>query len=240
MNFFFKQSKIVIDCLTTNINAFDYFPIQKSASFYPNWWKNLPKYNNVQHANGLEINKSTMKGCDGLLSLYSQGFMIPIWSDLVIETQGTNYRYQFADETSIIGHHDLQQMSQEFSNFVHVKIQSPWRLKENKGIKFAFIQPSYNQVKTLLDWQVLPGVVDFKYQSATNINLICAKGRRFEIAAGLPMAQLIPLSEKEIDLRLHMVDFNDVEHKRMLNNHYPFFVGSHRKLKKILDNKKGS
>jgi len=240
MNFFIKRSKVVIDCFTDNLNAAEYFPIKESNNFYPEWWKNLDKTHIVAESSGIEIPKSTMKSCDGLIALYQQGFMLPLWSDLIVETQGNGFRYTFADELGHIGSHDYEQMSTEFISYIHFKIHSPWFIKENKGVQFLFTQPSYNQVKTLCDWHILPGVIDFKYQHATNINFIAPRGKRIQLTAGHPLAQLIPLTDKEIELRNHLIDPSNIENLKIKNNFYPFFRGSYKKLKKIIDQKEKS
>lgn len=237
MNFFIKRSKITIDCFTDNFNAAEYFPIKEATSFYPDWWKNLDKTHVVGEPSGIEIAKSTMKSCDGFIALYKHGFMIPLWSDLIVETQANGFRYTFADELSQIGTHDYDQMSTEFIKYVHFKIQSPWFLKESKGVEFLFAQPSYNQVKTLSDFHILPGVVDFKYQHATNINFVAPRGRRIQISAGSPVAHLIPLTEKEIELKIHMIDPTNMEDLKIKNTFYPFFRGSYKKIKKLIDEK---
>ncbi len=235
INFFFKKPKIYIDCFTSNLNAFELFPIQESVNFYPDWWKTLPKTHTSIAEEGIEIQRPTMKSCDGFTALYQKGFMIPLWSDLVIETQQNGYRYRFADDTSDISSHDFNQMSKEFMAYIHFKITSPWRIREKEGIKFLFFQPSYNHIRTLLEWHVVPGMVDFKYQYATNINFLTAKNRRFELSAGLPLVHLVPLTEKEIVVRTHIVDKNNHDEMKLFNDMYPFFSGSYRKIKKIID-----
>jgi hypothetical protein len=234
--FFFKKSKIVVDCFTTNLNASELFPIQESTNFFPDWWKNLPKFHSVPDNNGLEIQRPTMKGCDGFTALYQQGFMIPLWSDLIIETHQNGFRYNFADqELSKIGNHDYEQMSTEFLPYIQFKIQSPWYLKEKTGVKFLMTQPSYNHVRALLDWHMMPGVIDFKYQHASNINLLAPRGRRFEMFAGQPLAHLIPLSDLAVEIKTHVIKNDDLEGLKLLNNNYPFFNGAYRKMKKIID-----
>jgi hypothetical protein len=235
ISFFFKRQKIVLDCFTTNINSFDYFPIDKASNFYPDWWKSYPKSYPDINEQGIKVERSTIKRCDGLIDLYQQGFMIPLWSDLILETHPNGFKYTFADGNSVVEDHDYNQMSNEFIQYIHFKLRSPWKIRDKKGTKFAFVQPSYNHVKTLTNWHVLPGVIDFKYQHATNINFVAGRGQRFEIKAGHPLAHVIPLSDKEIEIKCHVVDPLNSEHQQILNNHYPFFNGSHKKIKKIIN-----
>jgi hypothetical protein len=78
-------------------------------------------------------------------------------------------------------------------------------------------------------------VIDFKYQHSSNINFIAPRGRRFEMFAGQPLAHIIPLSDKNIEIKTHVIMNNDLEGLKLLNNNYPFFNRSHRKMKKIID-----
>jgi hypothetical protein len=92
-------------------------------------------------------------------------------------------------------------------------------------------------VQTLTSWHVLPGVIDFKYQHATNVNFVAPRGKRFQMTAGMPLAQLIPLTDKEVDLRLHMIDPTKIDDLRIKNSFYPFFTGSYKKMKKLINEK---
>jgi len=233
-NFFIRRGKITVDCFTYNLNALEYFPIQEAVNFYPEWWKNVPKYHTTHDSQGLELKRSTIKSCNGLIDLYQQGFMIPLWSDLVVETMANGFRYNFAEgDQNEIGRHDYEQMSDEFLPYIHFKIMSPWRLRERSGVKFLFTQPTYNHVKTILDWHIMSGVVDFQYQNATNINILAPRGRRFEMPAGHVMAHIIPLTDKEVIIKNHFLDKKDIDNIRLFSNNYPFFNGSYRKMKKL-------
>lgn len=235
-NFIFKKKKIVLECFCTKPNALQYFPLAPAAKFLPDWWKKLPKSYEVEHENGIRFNRPTLKACDGFSSLYKRGFMIPLWSDLIVETDSMGFKWVFADgDTNQIGFHDIQQMSTEWQNYMQFKITSPWFIRERTGVKFAFIQPSYNQVKEIFDWHAIPGVVDFKYQHSTNINIVAPRGRRFEISAGRPLAHLIPLSDDDIELEIKIVDSNNMEDKMVINPWYPWFNGSYKKGKKIIE-----
>jgi hypothetical protein len=236
--FFIKRSKITVDCFTSNINALEYFPIAQASEFYPEWWKSLPKFHSTVDENGLEIKKVTMKSCDGFIDLYRHGFIIPLWSDLIIETMPNGFRYNFAEGShNEIGRHDYEQMSNEFINYIHFKIMSPWRLREKSEVKFLFFQPSYNNVSTLLDWHIMPGMMDFSYQHATNINILAPRGKRFEIPAGCPVAHIIPITDKDVEIKTHFLDVKDVDSVKLFYNNYPFFNGSYKKMKKLQQEK---
>jgi hypothetical protein len=173
-SFFTRRKKIVVDCFTANPNAYDLFPIDKANKFHPDWWKRLPNRFVTESAGGIPLEQSTMKGCIGFKNLYSSGFVIPLWSDLKLQTHGQNYSFQFADNISQIGFHPLEQLGTEFSQYTHVKLVSPWRI----------------------------------------------------------MVHLIPLSENDVEIKLHLVGPNDIM-RVMNNNSFPFFVNGYLESRRI-------
>ena len=80
---------------------------------------------------------------------------------------------------------------------------------DNKKIDIIWQQPSYNLIKHFHKLHILPGVVNYKYQSGTNINLMMAPNTRIELEAGTPLAHLIPMTEKNVQVKCHLVDNNE-------------------------------
>lgn len=231
-SFFTRRKKIVVDCFTANPNAYDLFPIDKANKFHPDWWKRLPNRFVTESAGGIPLEQSTMKGCIGFKNLYSSGFVIPLWSDLKLQTHGQNYSFQFADNISQIGFHPLEQLGTEFSQYTHVKLVSPWRIREKTGVNFLFTSMPWNNPRDLLTQETPPGVNDYKYQHTSNINMLLKKGYMYEFDAGRPMVHLIPLSENDVEIKLHLVGPNDIM-RVMNNNSFPFFVNGYLESRRI-------
>ena len=101
--FFFRKKKVVIDAFTHMRTAYEYFPIDYAIKFVPEWWKSLPKEYTKTTNLGLNLNISTLKRCNGFLDLYARGFVLPMWSDLVMNTQETGgYQFQWANSNSAV------------------------------------------------------------------------------------------------------------------------------------------
>jgi hypothetical protein len=233
---FFKRKKIVVDCFTTNINAYDMFRLAPAVQHFPEWWKQLSKLHTDENKHGLTVERSSMKRCQGFMDLYTAGFVMPLWSDVVIQTRNLEYNYQFADSVSSISYHDIAQLGGEFQNFVHVKLKSPWRLQEKTGVKFMFTEPTWNSPSDLLDYSVLPGALDFKYQYTTHVNVFLRKGQRYDWSAGRALAHIIPLSDHEVELKFHLVAGVDENVMRVMDQNSPFFQRTYKKIKDIRDN----
>lgn len=224
------QKSITIDIFTTSENAFSFSPVEQATKFIPNWWKNLSTTCNSIEGPNLKIQRPTMKTCQGFIDQYKQGCIIPLWSDCVIETTDDMYKYVFADAESEIGNHHIAQMGEKFSNFIHVKLKSPWFIKETKGIKFQTMQPTWNTFDK--KFTVLPGVVDYKIQHTTDINILLEKNQRYELSQGQPLLHILPITEKNVAYKCHYItekEFNKIFYNA---TSYPWFLNSYSKLKK--------
>jgi hypothetical protein len=85
------------------------------------------------------------------------------------------------------------------------------------------------------DFNLLDGVLDFKYQNGTNINFFLNNTIRNQVLleAGTPMLHMIPLTEKKLEIKLHLIE--EIEYTKMfaLNNATPKFSGNYAEKKKL-------
>jgi hypothetical protein len=237
--FFFKRSKIVVDCFTTQSAINELFPIQKASKFYPDWWKNLPKTFNRTNSWGLSIPQSTMKACNGFINMYQNGFMIPLWSDLIVETSHVKWLYEFSAPSEIHSH-DPEQLGNIGDTYHHLKLISPWIFREKTGIKFTWMASTYNQIDRLQAYHVLPGIMDYKYNCGTNINLLFPKVVNKQlIKAGTPLVHIIPMSENPVEVKTHVITEQEL-HKLETNSYISTFIRKYDTNKKILKDKERS
>jgi hypothetical protein len=109
-----------------------------------------------------------------------------------------------------------------------IKISSPWILECNDDVDWLFVNPIWNTAS--MEFTVLPGTLRFKYPLQSNINIMVRKGlsSNIMIGAGTPIAHLIPLSERNINLKCHLIsDTEMIERKLDVD---PFFFGSYKKV----------
>ena len=230
MFFFFKRPKIVVDAFTHKELITQLFPVEKSVNSLPEWWKDLP--GGFTNPEWPQTEISTVKRCRGIIDLYRQSFTIPLWSDLALDLDSSTgekkWRYNFADkETPAVPHSTIEfDGANTFKDYQHLKIVSPWFLREKSGVTFLMSQHTWNLSKYLSTFTVLPGVMDFKYQHSININTFFAyKDTKSSILipAGTPMAHLTPLTEKEVEIKCHTIDtvkFNTMLNIPTFNNNY--------------------
>ena len=232
---FFKRKEIVVDCFTNINTVHEFFPIQESSKFLPDWWKNTPKYRLTNNAYNL-FDQKTIKSCNGLIDTYKEGFMIPLWSDLLINVKDKIVNCVFADQKSSIESHPLEQWKTyaDPNQVGHVKIINPWKIKTKSNIKFFFTKPYWNY-KMLEDFSILSGTVSYKYQHSSHINMFInlEKDKNVIVGANSPIVHIMPLTENKVIFKNHLIDdkeFNSFSNKFTFGNSYNF-------TKRLLDKK---
>lgn len=207
--FFIKPSQLTVDCFTTNEIVYQTAKIEPAVKFVPNWWKQLPK----SYGEHPYIQTGTLKKCLGFLDLYKSGFIMPMWCDFAVDIGpiGSNYyKYQYADFLSVANEHPENQKGTFCTptNYQHLKLNSHWFLKTNKNLNWLFMDVIWNDVN-LPPYRVLTGVLNFKYDNSTNVNVIFKrqeKEQQIFIPYKTPLVHLIPMTEKFIKLNYELVD----------------------------------
>ena len=239
--FFFKEKPIVFDCFTTNEQAYKWAPIKESRYFIPTWWKDLDGEVPAIPHKSAEV--STMKRCEGFISLYRKGFMLPLWSDLSITVgslKDPKLSYIFASQEKSIQDHPAWQRGRYLPepNYAHGKIISPWAVRSNKLVACSVFQPTWNfEAPEMII--VPPATVEYKYQASTHVNFflpVIQVKRQFTIPFNTPLMQIVPQTDKKFELKLHLVDEKEY---RLVQLPVAKFTRNYRTLRSIQEQNNG-
>lgn len=209
MIFKFLQRPITITAYAPDhhLRSCEEYPIVPSSKFVPDWWKKTQKseFNFEKFEQ-----KLTVKSCVGIMGTFQNGYIIPMWSDLAIQTVENIWRYNFADERSEIHSHGDRQIPGFYENYHKMKMVSPWLLKSSCDLKYCYVQPFYgftNPTPFLTPYGI---TTSLKKLSSTNIFLFFEK-KPLEviIKAGTPMLQIIPLTERPIIFKREIIPRQD-------------------------------
>jgi len=240
--FFFKTKKIVVDCFTTENALHEAFHPDLSVYYLPEWWKNFPKTFETK-VKGIPIDRPTIRYCDGIRDLYKSGFVIPFWSDLIINSTENMYNYHFSHQDGVqkfefIHTHNEKQYGKNFDKFFHLKIIVPWILKEKTGVKMHFMPPFWNYPDQMNQFFICTGTIKAKYPITPNVNFfIERKENTLRFNSGDPLIQIIPQSEKEIEIKSHLVDQNEYRRLTSVVDYNSSFLRHYDKITKKLVNK---
>ena len=230
MNFFknifkTKEEHIILDCYTYLPYVYETAKIDHAYKFIPNWWKDTPKF----------INKSdaSIKNCLALKEYFKTGIVIPAWFGLQLKIHPLNHpeemTYSYQASTNYfedISHPIAQYSLFAEHNKVNFKMHSPWMIKCQEPINFVWSHPLYNLSKLSgKNFDVMPAVVNYKYQHDTNINAILTQEKEaetnLEIEPLSPLVMIHPMSDRRVTFRYHLVTKEEWYQKNS-TQHYVF------------------
>jgi hypothetical protein len=233
-------SKIVLDAFTFEPNVAELFPIQSSIKFMPSWWKNLPMEYFGTSPYGAPYPISTIKRCPGVIELYKRSLTMPLWADVALASrEDGSWAFHSEWKGTVVESHPREQYGPAFNNHIHLKFNSPWMIREKTGVHFCYNTPMWHEPDRWDQFFIAPGLIEFKYQRASHVNAFVGRtNRNMLLNAGDPLVQLIPMTEKTIEVRSHVV--SEQEHKNLWNetNKSFFFTNSYRKYVKMIESKK--
>ena len=225
---FSSKKEIVLNCYTYMGHAYRYASPASAIDFLPDWWKALPAPRKTySFSEGVGWN---MKYCIGMTDLYRKALVLPLWSELNVRVSSggdPNVDYRFADGVSTAKTH-AQCEYEGFSNpsvAKHLKLDSPWHFETDEDVSWVVVPPVYNH--DLGAYSVLPGVLNFKQQHATNIQMMLRTPPEGAVEVHVPfrtpMLLLKPLSERSFVVKTHLVT---VEEFNRLHGQPPTVVRS--------------
>jgi hypothetical protein len=227
--FLIKKRKLVLDLFTCQQQVFDAAKPRIASQFFPDWWKQLK----TQMPDTPLVPQPTMKRCMGFVDHFKHGIIIPMWSDFRIQLSeiGTQNHHALCSDgyTPVVQHSTGQRGGfAPADQYCNIKLESPWTARCNEDVYFKWEQPTWN-MNNLTAYVVLPATVEFKYQHSINVHLMFP---RLEIPVirqinfGTPVVHLTPLTERELDVRHHMV--TPIEYQNFLFGKRITFLNSYR------------
>jgi hypothetical protein len=233
MGFLKRNKNLIVNCYTNKSEVYNYCPIILANKAIPDWFKALPtpQYKGPSS----KENVRNLKECVAFLKYFSKGFVLPLWSDLFLEIgpKGTTqYRYQYSDCSSEIDIHDENSSNKAIldSEYQHLKLISPWVIRCDEEVDFIALQPEWHFDKLNFS-HVLSGVMDFKVNAATNVNMYVKRQKEqqnFLLKVNTPIYHFVPITERKMVLKNHLVsneEFRNIQQANVamsFKRHYYF------------------
>jgi hypothetical protein len=223
ISFFRKNSTAVLDCFTYVSYINEYAAISKAIKYLPDWWKQMPST--------LPEEMLSIKKCPGFINFFKKGIVIPSWFELELtlskDCKEKAWRWESSSKYMDVSdsHHNVQFQEFSGSNGQNIKITSPWLFKTKDDIDFVWSQPTWNMRENIFNLSILPAVINFKYQHSTNINFFAEyrkETRTYKIESLTPLVMLHPLSDKNIEIKTHLISENEFQQKREGINNFLF------------------
>lgn len=223
--FFFVRKKVVVDCFVGFEPIANLYGFKRAIKTAPEWWKNLPS-KIEQITNWGPKPTGTMKHCLGFTDLYKNAWVYSLWQDIRISVNEENFSFHTGSNGFVRPSGGMNQIDSNipavsnhaFSAYHSIKINSPWYLREKRGIKFAWVPAIWDSIKRYDDLHVPPAVIDFKKTYSCNTNIfVPRKNKIYDFVAGQPLVYLLPMTENKVEFRNHAVDEQEIH--RLVANH---------------------
>lgn len=238
-SFFHRTPEINLDCFTANSSVYATTPIIKASKAIPEWWRKMPSYQ-PQFRQSEEVpfyveDNMTVRDCYAFIELYKKGVIVENWCDISIRTENGKFDYWYSGGNKP-DLHSRYQLGESFPNHHHIKLVSPWTVRETSGVKFLWLGAEWSLDKHEI--KVLPGVINFDIVSEINVNIMFPiRNDIFTLPVGNPLVHLVPLSEKKLKVTNHLVTQQEID-RIMLNSKSLSFYGW-RKTIQIMKRNKG-
>jgi hypothetical protein len=206
-----KLKPIKITAYTYNAAVKKYADIKNTNHFKPDWHKELPVARDDDF-----YAEPNMKMCRGFNQVFNKGFVVPFWCDYKVRVGvkgDTDYEWiSSSDDFNAVAHPQSQRGSYlPDTKYSHIKFDAPWLVSCDEDIEFLYAYNSW--VSNSPEGMVIPvGVLDFKYNNGVNMNVFFTRGDKekvYHVAAGEPFVQLIPLSDRPVEVETKVVSRSD-------------------------------
>lgn len=183
---FGKSDKIQFISTYEGLDSIDECLPRPAKYFMPDWFKNVPS--NV---------KGTVKDCPSFPDYFSQGYIIPMWSDVRMSFVDKVAKFELsAKRFSFDFHANDQMLDYKKATFNGIEGQfvfktvSPWRIVTPPGWSVLQLPLFYHFNQ---EWSVLPGVIDTDIHSEINQQVLYhGDGKEVIIKCGDPFVLYIP------------------------------------------------
>lgn len=246
-SFFHRTTTINLDAFTSDSYLYETTPVVPSHKTYPEWWLNIPNghvrnfdYSKVHSGmsqdeiTSMVLRDNNIKNCYGFLEFYKKGAVVESWSDLAIKVGPAGYKYINSNGNAPV-EHPSSQYGKGFKNFHHIKLDNPWLFKEKTGTKFLLVGATW--ALDNYSFVIPPGILDFTLTSIAHVNMFLPKrSEEFILSIGQPLIHLIPLSEKKLKIKNHLV--TEQEHFKIRDQVATSHFGWRKKFELMRRNKK--
>jgi hypothetical protein len=183
---FGKSEKIKFISTVQGLESIEECLPRPAKYFIPKWFRDIPS-----------SIKGTVKDCPSFPDYFSEGYIIPMWSDIKMNLVDGEPQWEFPSKRfSWEAHSNIQLMDHVKPNVQGVdaqfvfKADCPWRIITPPGWSVLQLPLFYNFNK---EWSVLPGIVDTDIHSIINQQVLYhGNGKEIQINCGDPFVLYIP------------------------------------------------
>lgn len=221
-----------VEFFSTIDGVADACPIVSAKDYKPNWMHRA-RTDYKEKIKKAEGRLDHIYQCPGIFDLAKTGYVITMWHDVIIETNGTNdFKWtiptsdiiDLADGKDIISRQvtglETLMPVKPWASSALLKINTPWHVVAPKGVKFLMIPYPYPESFEL---ESSIGILDPSISSEINVQAFWnVPNGKVTLKAGTPLAQLVPITEQSLELEVRNATEKDlrwIKKNKYLMNH---------------------
>ena len=222
------------------------YPPQPAAKFYPEWFKKMsPGFEKPASPDfpfGLSGNlplsnlNSTIKRCPGVISYLTTGYILPLWTDYVVQVRNNSifaFPSNESSSASLHGRHMHYNRMPELPDYYPdaVKFTNPWKVVTPKGWSVMVLPLYYHFDPRFL---LVPGVVDSDvYHHIHGVSFFKKGIVDHTMKMGMPFMQVIPFQRDTLGLEVRHSTEEDQKRIKNLRFRVERFFGKNHAFKNI-------
>ena len=239
----FAQKAGAIEFFTEVEELLDFPPVP-AASSYPEWFKKMPPAHAVAPDKGFPFGltaglrlsnvNATVRRCPGLISYMSTGWLVPLWSDFVVQVR-SNSIYAFgSNESAYVSLHSREKHFHTMPNLQGyypepLKFKNPWKVKTPPGYSILVCAPHYYYEQR---FQVAPGVIDTDNYHHMHVNAFFRnESADHELKMGVPFIQVIPFQRSTLQAEVRAASEGDKQRLKRLRFRSDRFFGKNKSMR---------
>ena len=205
-------------------------PVKPSKFFLPKWFKSMsdfietpavhekgkPNYFGKKGETAKKHSGGTVKRCPAIVDLITEGYIIPMWCDYLIQRDMDTFEWDNKNFPYGIDFHSKEQIKGwdlKKTDFKEgIKFQNPWRIYTPPGYSVIFMTPTYQFEKR---FTVLPGIVETDSYHHINFPSIWHTTKDTVIERGTPFIQVIPFKRDQWNLDVSQMNDEDFKNEQI-------------------------
>lgn len=203
----FKVKKPDIEFITPHKTLLETAPPVPGAQMIPDWFTKMNK--DIPDLEGPfpkvgdwieEFTGHTIKKCPAVVDYFTQGYVIPLWSDILIQKIEDRIHWENNKlDIGVIEFHNFQQAPTyhfKEGDYRHpLKFISPWWFKTPPGYSTLFLQP---QLHPQDNYTLFPGIVETDSFHQINFPAVWHTEGDTILKRGIPFLHVIPFKREKI------------------------------------------
>ncbi len=212
---FKKSDKIQFISTVEGLDSLEECLPKPAKHFIPQWFKDIPSKTG---------DAVTVKNCPSFPDYFSQGYIVPMWSDVELESDNNSWQWRTpSSKAQWDSHGNSQFLDYVSANFNGIESQfvfkaiCPWRIITPPGWSVLQLPLFYHFNQ---EWSVLPGVIDTDIHSEINQQVLYhGNGKKILIERGDPFVLYIPFKRSN-KLKHEIRYMNDNDKKNFNKQEY--------------------